>query len=100
MRTLKLPGGKTADVSLTMKEFRGLWIAGDIDKLTSLGQGSDLGEIYPVLVQMVQKWDCVDTDGKSLDPKQIESYDALEPNVFLKLMSEAAGYIGGVDGPN
>jgi len=96
-----LPGGRSAVIALRMAEFRQLWASGAVQKLQNIGQeGSDLGETYPLLAMSVRSWDCTDADGNALDPAQLESYDQLEPAVFMRLMTALAQYVGGAETKN
>ena len=101
MPKVDLPGGKHAVIALRMGEFRQMWASGAIQKLQGIGQeGSDLGELYPLLALSVKEWDCTDEAGNALDPSQIASYDELEPAVFMRLMTVLAQYVGGMEAKN
>jgi hypothetical protein len=98
MPKVDLPGGKSAVLGLRMAEFRELWSSGEVRRLQELAEGGDLAEAYPLLAKTVRSWDCVSLDGKPLDPGKVESYDELEPGVFMRLMGAVAEYIGGSGG--
>ena len=67
-----LPGGQTAVLALRMGEFRQMWASGAVQKLQGMGQeGSDLGELYPLLALAVKSWDLHDEAGNALDPTKI-----------------------------
>lgn len=98
MAKVSLPGGKSAVVALTMREFRQMWSEGSIEKFKELGDpGADMSEAYPVMARMIRNWDCTDEAGNLLDPSKPESFDELEPGQFMALVRAVAAYIGGED---
>lgn len=100
MAVVTLSGGKQAVIALRMAEFRELWQSGELKTLQNIGEGGDLAKTYPILAKMVRRWDVTDLDGQPLDPSKPESYDEIEPNIYLQLIRAAGPYISGEEAKN